>query len=65
LSDIQDIDKTIQRTRLQEFSEHEVYLSFKDDQHALVFEEWLFVMWGNFVNYYETYPDHAKPLPGR
>lgn len=56
MSDVQDLDKTIRRTRLQEFSEHEVYLSFRDDQHALVFEEWLFKNWPSFVEYYKNGP---------
>lgn len=60
MSEIKELDATIQRTQLQEFHEHEVYLSFRDDRHALVFEAWLFKNWPAFIDYYENYDVRDK-----
>jgi hypothetical protein len=47
-----DVDADIHPT--QYVSDHEVLLSFTDDEHAAVFRDWLQSSWADFQEYAEA-----------
>ena len=57
---LSDLNKILTREHTASIPDHQVLLSFNDDQHALVFEEWLHRNWQKFVSYYEKGPDDAN-----
>jgi len=56
MSDLKFLGEVLKRDVTYELPEHQVLLSFNDDQHALVFDEWLSLNWQDFVEYYEKGP---------
>lgn len=58
MTDFGELDTVIKREITRYIADHEVLLSFSDDQHAFVFGDWMFEHgWELFKKYYAGHPD--------
>lgn len=58
MTDEFNTENIIQTEKLIRAGDHELFLSFRDDQHAIVFSDWLHEEgWDLFKAYYSGHPN--------